>query len=203
MRYRVVALMLLFVLPVMYPFAAPAPERPYAILDVGPPPKGKKAEEHLKVQIGYLTIPRGMLFRAWCDPEVKKLRLYQQTNKNVKREDFDAWLAKTIRATPEKGGRRLRLTFHAGTQAEQAVFLNSLLRQYIRSIVTEPIEGMETIIRESEEARPRLAKDIKEAPDIATRQRYQKEWDGSKARDAGFRMKIARLKQVSVIKWAK
>lgn len=203
MRYRIVVLMLLFVLPVRYPFAAPAPERPYAILDIGPPPKGKTAEEHRKEQIHYLTGSGGLLWKAWGDREVKKLRLFDSVRKSVKGKDIFPWLEKTMQVTPEKGGRRLRLTFRAGTQAEQAVVINTLLRIYFRIYVTEDIQNCESVIRSSEEARPRLAKDIKEAPDVATRKRYQMEWDGSKARDADLRDKIARLKHVAVIKWAK
>lgn len=203
MRYRIVALLFLFVLPVMYPFAAPAPKRPYAILDIGPPPKGKTAEEHRKVQIGYLTIPRGMLFRAWCDPEVKKLGLYQKTNKNVKREDFDSWLGKTIQVTPEKGGRRLRLTCQVGSQAEQAVFLNSLLRQYVRTIVTEPVRNYEKFISDNKEAAPNIAKLINEEKDVKIRKQYQRQRKASLERGEEFRDEIIRLKQVDVIKWAK
>ena len=45
MRYRLVALMLFVVLPVMNVLAAQAPE-PYAILDLGPPPKDETAKQY-------------------------------------------------------------------------------------------------------------------------------------------------------------
>lgn len=203
MRYRIAGLMLLFVLPVRYPFAAPAPERPYAILEIGQPPKGKTAEEHCKEQIHILTGLGGLLNNAWCDPEVRKLGLFDTARKSAKRKPIFPWLQETMRVTAEKDGRRLRFTFHAGNRAEQVVVINALLRQYIRSIVTEPARNYEKFIHDNEEAAPNVAKLIKEERDVNTRMQYQAQRAASLARGEEFRAELVRFKQVSVIKWAK
>jgi hypothetical protein len=123
MRYRLAALMLLAVLPLMRLInltAAPAPD-PSAILDIGPPPKGETADQYRKrmieAQIGRITLCDWM-----SDSEVKKLSAVAGM------KDPRPWLAKNLRVTEEDGQRRLRFTFRAGTRTEQVVILNALLR---------------------------------------------------------------------------
>src|SRR5579871_3209995 len=154
MSHRIALLLLLAGLPMMIAqkvVAAPAPEV-CAILDIGPPPKGKSAEEHRKREIGHLPYYYIYLLQ---DSEVKKLPIAASLKKGP------AWLEKQLRVTVEEN-RRLRISFQAGTRAEQVAVLNTLLREYRRLTVTERIPKIEKTIRYSEEGAPRLAKLLKE-----------------------------------------
>jgi len=172
MRYRLAALMLLAVLPLMGVLAAPVPE-PYAILDVGPPRKGETAEEYREMEIDRLTLLQSMPAQAWLDPEVKKLPSVARS------KDPWSWLAKNLQVKEEQDGRRLRLTFQAGSRAEKAVILNALLRAYIRLTVTEKIQNHEKCIRNMEKGKPRLAKLLKEERNANNLERWQKGLDDS------------------------
>lgn len=126
MRYRLAVLMLLMllaVLPMMDVLAAPAPD-PYAILDIGPPPKGKTAVQYLKDHIALQT-HLDTLNTVCSYPEVKKLPTISAL------KDGRPWLAKNLRVTPEKGGRLLRFTFRAGKRNEQVTIVNAFLRASI------------------------------------------------------------------------
>ncbi len=195
MHYRVAALMLLAVLPGMNVLAAPAPA-PFAILDIGPPPKGVTAEQYRKAQIDCLTYPYGMLSMAWCDPEVRMLPSVAPL------KDARPWLVKNLRIAEEVGARHLRLSFQAGNRAEQAAILNALLRVNLR-LEKERIELYEKNLRNMEAGTPRLAKLLKEERDGNNLQRYQQEWEASEVRERELRAEIARLKQIDVIRWAK
>lgn len=194
MRYRLAALTLFVVLPVMNVLAAPAPD-PYAILDIGPPPKGQTAEEYCKWHID--SLPNLCGYHARHDPEMKKLPSVTQEKAPW------LWLEKNLRVTPESGGRRLRLTFRAGTRTEQVVILNAFLRVYFRMVVAKRIQSREEGIRIMEAGNPRLAKDIKETRNPNSLQRYLQHWENGKVAEADFRAEIARLKQVAVTRWAK
>lgn len=120
MRYSFAILMVFALMPVIHVLAAPAPD-PYAILDIGPPPKGETAEQYRKRMIGAQT-GRITLCDWMSDPEVKK----QPSVAAMK--DPRPWLAKNLRISEEDGGRRLRFTFRAGKRSEQVIILNALLR---------------------------------------------------------------------------
>jgi hypothetical protein len=196
MRYRLPALMLLAVLPLMNVLGAPAPQ-PYAILDIASPPKGKTAEEHCKDLVDRLTNAGGYLWFVGNDPKVGKLSSVAHL------KDLGPWLEKNIRITEEDGGRRLRLTFRAGTRAEQVVIINTLLRYYLRQGVDWRIPGIELALRPIVEGAPRIAKLIKEEQDPVRLARWQKGAEDAIVREADLRDELARLKQVAVIKWAK
>lgn len=120
MRYPVVSLVLLVVLPVINVRAAPVPD-PSAVLALAPPPKRETPEQFYKDQReGQTSII--MLGRVLSDPEVSKLPLIARMN------DPCSWLARNLQVTAEKGGSPLRFNFRAGSRAEQAAILNALLR---------------------------------------------------------------------------
>jgi hypothetical protein len=192
MRYRLIVLSLFAILPLMNVLAAPAPPIS-GILDIAPPPKGWSAEKHREMAISNLI--DGMSGYVWADPEVRKLKSVAD------RKDDYPWLMKNIRVAPD-GENRLRLTFRAGTDAEQATILNSLLCTYLR-LSAEKRQRLEKSLRDSDEGTPRLLKLIKDERDDNRRKRYQEEWERSKVREADFRSEIARLKQIAVIRWAK
>lgn len=206
MRYRLAILMLLLLLamlPMMYLPAAPAPEPAYAILDIGPPRKSVTAEEHCKERIGCFTNSHrnGYLGIVGAHTEVVKLPSVARL------KDVPSWLAQNIRVKEEKGGRRLRFTFRAGTRAEQVTILNTLLRCHIQE-VTETVKDFEKALRRQEEKADWLAKAIKKARDpeeIAHLQKLEerKSWFLQKGGGARLREEITRRKQIAVIKWAK
>lgn len=201
MRYHLALSMLLamllvvVMLPVMNVLAAPVPD-PSAILDIGPPPKGKTAKEHRESEIHCLT--HGIVTCAYSDPVVRKLPSVAPSL----RTSFN-WLANNIRARPENGGRRIRLTFRAGTRAEQVAILNTTLRDYIRFVKTERIQIAEEWLIRMKEAEPRLLKLIKEEQNPINLKDYLEEQAKAKDTEVYSRAQIARLKQVDVIKWAK
>jgi hypothetical protein len=198
MRYHLAALMLIAVLPGMNVPAAPAPD-PYGILDIGPPPKGKTAEQYLKFQIERKT-SLDILNDVCSDPEVKKLPSVASM------EDACPWLAKNLRVTPDEGGRRLRFTFRAGTRNEQVIIINAFLRVSLNwhDIGGIDLKWKEECLRMYERNILDLEKRIQSTKDPREAASYQKGID--KMRSVGIpelRAEIARLKQYAVIKWAK
>lgn len=195
MRYRLAALSLFVVLPVMNVLAAPAPD-PSAILDIGPPPKGETAEQYRKRLIEGQTF-HGTLCTWWTDPEVRKL------SSVARFKDARPWLAKNLRVTEEECGRRLRFTFRAGSRAEQVAIINALLR-YNLAEAEEAIKRDEYWIR-------KYQKDILELEQRIKSSRRPKEvaslQDGidnlRSIRIPELQAVIAREKQLTVIKWAK
>lgn len=195
MRYRLAALMLLAVLPLMNVLAAPAPE-PYAILDIGPPPKGETAEQYRDRLIGAQTF-HGTLATWWSDPEVRKLPSIARF------KDARPWMAKNLRVTPEEGMRRLRFTFRAGTRAEQVTILNALLRQNL-AVAEDAIKRgddeirlYEKMIRENEDR----IKTIQDPQEVA--KLHKGICNLRTDLIPGCRAEIARWRQRTVIKWAK
>jgi len=196
MRYRLAALMLFAVLPMMNVLAAPAPD-PYAILEIEKPPKGMTVEEHRKNEIHRLTSPHGFWNEIWCDPAVRKLPSVAPL------KDARPWLTKNLRVTEEDGGLRLRLTFRAGNRAEQVVILNALLRSTLRSS-EEYIKFREEGLRSYEACIVELEKRIKSGQHRESVDSYRKGIDELRSiRIPECRAEIARLKQLTVIKWAK
>jgi len=210
MRYRVaiaMLLMLLIVLPVMYLPAAPAPERAYAILDIGPPPEGMTAAEYCKDTINRLShIDSGVLWVTGIQPEVGKLPSVARS------KDVHPWLEKNIRVMRQNGERRLRLTFQAGGHAEQVVILTTLLRVYRhtpRLWVAGHIEIQEESLRLDEDCvaileifQSRARRGEPQRPDRVEGDRQAINNLRNNRIPAG-RAEIARLKQITVVKWAK
>lgn len=196
MRYRLAALMLLAVLPLMNVLAAPAPE-PYAILDIGPPPKGETAEQYRKRQIEAPTSPHG-LSMWWSDAGVRKLPSVAAM------KDARPWMAKNLRITEEEGGRRLRFTFQAGTREERVALLNALLRIKLSRDEENIKHGEETLRKHEKtiaDAEKHMASGTCPADLIAA---YRKGIDELRANQLPeLRTAIARLKQIGVIQWAK
>ncbi len=195
MRYRLAALMLLAVLPLMNVLAAPAP-KPYAIEDIGPPPKGKTADQYCKRQIEGL-ISHAILSMVWNDPEVRKLPSIASM------KDPRPWLAKNLRGAEEDGGRCIRLTFRAGTRDEQVVILNALLRVNLRGR-EESIRFREEGLRSHENCILELEKRIESGQQPHMVDTYRKGIDELRSiRIPECRAEIARIKQIAVVQWAK
>lgn len=225
MRFRLAILLLplLAVLPLMDSLkvpAAPAPEV-YAILDIGPPPKGKTMQEHCKEQTAYLSHAEGVLLRVWHDPEIKKLpSVSYLTGKSAvtwigqcpfiaappiyweSKNPMTSWMSKNLRVRAEEGGRRLRLIFQAGNRAEQVIILNTLLRIYMR-LERKALSQIENGPRKIEEGMPKLEELIKNERNPVLLAEMKKQLESSPSRIAKLRAEVARLKQIVVIKWAK
>jgi hypothetical protein len=205
MRYRVPVLMLLMLpamLPVMNVLAAPVPD-PSAILDIGPPPKGMTAEEYCKDTNHRLTNPRPYSSYIWFagggDPEMDKLPSVGRL-----KDGFRPWIVKNIRVTSEDGERRLRLTFRAGSRAEQVVIINALLRVYLRGSMEGCIKIQEEALRWQENRIVELEKRIASGQFRDFIDSYRQGINDLRtSRIPATRAEIARLKQNSVIKWAK
>lgn len=196
MRYRLVTSMLFAMLPVMHLLAAPAPG-PVAILEIEPPPKGWSLEKHCKTHIGYMNFPHGMMNQVACYPEVRKLPSVARF------KDARPWLAGNLRIAEEDGGRRLRLTFRAGSREEQVTILNALLRVNLRTN-ERTIKVLEDGLPREEAGILDLEKRIKSEKDPKWVDRYQKELDDLRSvQIPKRRAEIARLKQITVIQWAK
>ncbi len=199
MRYRLPALFLLVVLPGMYPQAAPAPEKPYAILDIGPPPQGKTDEEHRKDLIAGLKHPHGGVGHIWGLAEAR----------NVLPPDIKGypaqwqWLAEKLIIKWDGEGHCLRLIFQAGNRADQVAILNTLLRVYMREAVEMEIQGIEQSIRGIESREALAIQLLKQQWDPKQIAHLRKGMEDAKARVANYRATLSRLKQVAVIKWAK
>lgn len=199
MRYRLAVLMLLMllvVLPMMNVLAAPAPD-PSAILDIGPPSKEWGLEKHCQNEIDNMSSPDGMLMNVWCNPKVRKLPSVSRF------KDACPWLAQNIRIRKEDGGRRLRLTFRAGTRAEQVAILNELLRVNLRA-QERGIKFQEECLRSHEECIVGLERRIASGQEPESVDSFR---EGIKElrsiRIPAVRAEIARMKQFGVVKWAK
>jgi hypothetical protein len=198
MRYRFAVLMLIAVLSMMNVLAAPAPEPAHAILDIGPPPKGMTEEEHCRDVIYRLTNPRGFIWYTASDPKVSKLPSV------VRLKDAPSWLTKNIKATPESGWRRLRFTFRAGTRAEQVTIINALLRGYLRQSPEDSIKRLEETLRRDEASIADVEERIASGQHPHMVDRYRKGITELRTnRIPATIAEIARLKQITVIKWAK
>jgi hypothetical protein len=201
MRYRrtvFVVLMLLALLTAINLQAAPVPD-PSAILSIGPPPKGIAAAEHCKDVISRLTKHPGFIWYAGIQPEVSRLPSVISL-----KDAAHPWLEKNLRVTQEDGGRRLRLTFRAGNRAEQVTILNTLLRIYIQWEATDRIKVQEEALRWKEDRIVELEKRIESGQARESADSYRKGINDLRAnRIPALRSEIDRLKQVTVIKWAK
>ena len=76
------------------------------------------------------------------------------------KDDFRPWMVKNLHVTQEDGERRLRLTFRAGSRAEQVVILNALLRVYLKQGVEDSIKIQEESLRWKENRIVELEKRI-------------------------------------------
>lgn len=195
MRTRFAVLMLFAVLPVMNVLGAPAPD-PYAILDLGPPPKGETWEQYRKRLIGAQT-HHFSLTQVWSDPEVKKLPSVARF------KDPRPWMAKNLRVTPDEGERRIRFTFRGGTRIEQMVILNALLRNNLHAY-DDTIKWSEEVIRIYEKNILELEERIKSAPESEVAS-YRKGIDDLRSfRIPELRAEIdSQKKRLTVIKWAR
>lgn len=194
MRCRIAVSILLAVLPLMNVLAAPAPEC-CAILDIGPPRKGETADEYRKTEIERL---RYLCLYLALDSEVKKLSSVAALKKPL------PWLKENLRIREEGGGCHLRLTFQAGNHTEQVIILNTLLRVYIRVVATERIQAHEKGIRWEEARILEFEKRIESGqhPDMVDT--YRKGIDNVRTIEIpARRAEIARLKQITAIKWAR
>jgi hypothetical protein len=182
-------------LPMMNALAVPAPD-PSAILDIGPPPKGETAEQYCKRLIGAQTC-HPTLCTWWSDPEVRKLPSVARF------KDARPWLAKNLRVTEEKGERRLRFTFQAGTRAEQVAILNALLRENL-AVAEDAIKRGDEWIRLHEKLIRENQERIKTIRDPQKVAELQTGIDNLRTDVIPRgRAEITRWKQVAVIKWAK
>jgi hypothetical protein len=196
MRYRLAALLLFAVLPVLNVLAAPAPD-PSAILEIEPPPKGTSPEKHRKDFIRGLTNPHIFLNDVWCDSEVRNFPMVARF------KDARPWLAENLRVTEEKGKRRFRMTFKAGTSAEQVVILNALLSATLRAS-ERYIKFREEGLRSYENCILDLEKRMKSSQNPQEAATYQMGIDELRSiHIPECRAEIARLKQFTVIKWAR
>ncbi len=198
MRHHLAALLLLAILSLMCGVnvpAAPVPEVS-AILDIGPPPKGKTAEKYSKDQIYRLT--HYMVSYAWDDPEVRKL----PSIASLEYKDACSCMEKKFRITEEEGGRHLRLIFRAGSRAEQVVIINALLRTYLE-LMAKQRKLVEMSLQSVEESVPRLEKAVTTLTDPVVLDRYQKALASAPSQIAKDRAELGRRKQIKVIKWAK
>lgn len=196
MRYRLATLTLLAMLPIMHLMAAPAPD-PSAVLDIGPPRKGWSLEKHCKTEIGHMNFGHGMLNDVWCNPEVRKLPSVARF------KDARPWLEQNLRITVEDGGRRLRLTFKAGKRSEQVTILNELLRVNLQ-VKKKSIMLDEDYLHWCENCILELEERIKSGRFRESVDSYRKEIEELRStRIPACHDEIARLKQFTVIKWAK
>jgi hypothetical protein len=199
MRYRLAALMLMAVLLLMCAMtlpAAPVPEHVSAVLDIGPPPESMTADEFCKQAIRGMTHPRGGLWDIKNNAVVKKLPSFAR----LKKEEVDPWLAKNLRIKEEKGGRHLRLTFWAGTRAEQVTILNALLQAYTAQM-KQTIKPHEEVLQLLEKQASDCARNSKTYS--KERELWQKREAGLKVAMAPIKATIAQLRQIAVVKWAK
>lgn len=196
MRYLVAAFLLFVIgLPLMNVWAAPAPA-PSAILQIPPPPKGETAEQFLKDQIEGQT-GHAALAVVISDPEVKKLPSVARF------KDARPWLAKNIRVTALEGGRRLRLTFQAGSREEQVAILNAWLRENLLWHELSIKSGEEWIGR-FEKKILELEKQIKSTQDPKEVASLRRGVDNLRNNEIPvLRAAIAWQKQFVVNKWAK
>lgn len=203
MRYRLAALMLFAVLPVIDVLAAPAPE-PYAILEIEPAPKegsleftGKTPDQYRKERMEGLTYPHCFPLYVWRDPEVRKLPSVAAL------KDPRYWLSKNFRITPEGEGNRLRVTFRAGNRLEQVTIINSLLRAYLQTGKKRQ-KFLEMCLHMDEKLLLVYEKEAESEKEYNEVKRYRK-WinDLRSDRIPEGRAAIARYKQIAVIKWAK
>jgi hypothetical protein len=196
MRYRLTVLMPFIVLPVMNVLAAPAPD-PSAILDIGPPPKGMTAEEYCKDQIQSLRHRDGVLWDTRYALAVRKLPSVARL------KDPHPWLAANLRVTSENGDRHVRLRFLAGTRSEQVTVLNELVRVRLRSQETA-IKFQEECLRSHEACIIELERRIASGQHRKSVDSYREGIDELRSiRIPEVRAKIARMKQYSVVKWAR
>ncbi len=199
MRYRLAALMLfalvLFaMLPLMSVLAAPAPE-PYAILDIGPPPKGETAEQYRQRVIAAQTHPLSTC--GMSSPEVRRLPSV------ARMENARPWLTKNIRITAEGEERRIRFTFRAGTRDESVTIINAFLRESLRG-GEEGIKWGEECVHIHEKCILDLEKRIKTSRDRQEAASYREGINYLRSvRIPACRAEIARLKQRIVIQWAR
>lgn len=197
MRWRIVPLLLLSVLPTMDLLAAPAPE-PYAIVDIGPPPKGRSATGYYKAEIGHLGGPGGALDIAAGDAKVEKLQSVAALKKGERE-----WLRKNLRITKEDEGNRLKLTFQGGTRAEQVVILNTLLDVYIQ-YKKQKVQYYERGLRSDADCVLELEKRIKSGQHPGMVKTYRKGIEDLRTiHIPATRAEIARLKQIAIIRSAK
>jgi hypothetical protein len=196
-RYRLAVLTLFAVLPLMNVLnATPAPE-PYAVLDIGPPPKGWSIDKHRNWEIEHLAFPHGIVLMVWSDPEIRKLPSIAAL------KDPRYWLSKNLCITWQGEGNRLRLMFRGGSRAEQAAILNSLLRINLR-LEAERIKFHEEILRKDEACILDLVKRIESGRQPGMVEDYEKGIDNLRSiHIPARRAEIARLKQIAVIRWAK
>ncbi len=198
MRFRLAAALLVTVLASINVLSAPAPD-PFAILDIGLPPKGKTAEEHRKYETDRLSHPRprGLFLLARNDPEVRKLPSIRLA------KDPCEWLAQNLRVTPEAERKRLRLTFRAGSRAEQAAILNALLRTYVHW-EKDRIDFLKRGLKVHEDCCRDLEKRIESEKDARMIAKYREGINDLRStRMPATRAEIARLKEIAVIQWAK
>lgn len=197
MCYRVAVLLLFVVPPMMSVLAAPAPD-PYAILDIGPPPKGRKADEHRREEIARLSHPKSTVLMIVSGlPEVRKLPSVAAAKDDCK------WLSENLRIAQEREGNRLRFTFRAGTRAEQVVILKALLEVYVHGYERR-IQFHEKGLRSHEESIVDLEKRIESRQEPGRVDSYKKEINELRTVDIpACRAEIARLRQIAVIHSAK
>lgn len=196
MRYHVAVLMLLLllvVLPVIDVLAVPAPD-PSAILAIGPSPDPKVTDEEYRKGQREAQTDITVFQRVLRDPDVKRLPLI------ARMKDPSVWLARNLRVTEEDKGRHIRFTFRAGTRAEQVSILNAFLRVNL-AVRDDSIKTSEEWLRIHEknliEAEQRLKAD--EYPkQLAKSIDYARTKLITETREI-----LARLKQTTVIKWAK
>ncbi|HEY7310776.1 MAG TPA: hypothetical protein VH643_15540 [Gemmataceae bacterium] len=195
MRYRFAFLLLFTMLPVMNVLAAPVPE-PSALLAIGPPPDPRQKEEDYRKNQKEAQTDVVILGTVLYDPAVKKLPSI------ARRKDAYQWLVENLRVTAERGGRRLRFTFRAGTRAEQVTILNAVLRANLSSH-EGPIKCSEEWIRVHERNILDLEERIKATKNPQEAASYRKGIEELRSvRIPELRAAIARVKEIAVIRWA-
>jgi hypothetical protein len=196
MRNRMVALVLLVMPPVMSTLAAPVPE-PYAILDRGPLPKSERLQALRDSEIDGMTSPYGVLVNgARRDPEIRKLPAVAAL------KDPREWLAKNLHIAQEHDGDRLRITFRAGTRAEQVAILNAMLRSHMDR-KAQTISRLEEILQRYEQSAKSRLEALQKLPGGMVRESFQAEWEAAAAVTNQVRDEIARLRRIAVARWAR
>lgn len=118
-------------------------------------------------------------------------------------ESFQSWSARNLRITDGDEGRRLRVTLRSGSRAEQAIIINALLRADLQG-KEDRIKDLEGCIRSHEESITELEKRIKVGLFRESHDSYRKSINNLRSnRIPSLRTEIARLKQLTVVRWAR
>jgi hypothetical protein len=198
---------------------APIPE-PFAVLDLGPPPKGLTADERCKRIVTLLTSRRIVpaVFtkedgkggastvvgvkevgpEVLSDPAVHKLpRLAKMSA-----EEVQTWLRTNLKVEPDGEVGRIRLKFSAGSRAERVVILNGLLRAY-EHLRDETLTDTKVRIRANKTLVESYCARFGQDDPADNRAEIEKSLKEAETEARDGEQAVERLKQTGVRKWAK